>query len=279
MSFKLYVPVRFDRTMSLSTYYKQVDFPPVRELPPSVIVDWILQGWQDARSAGAASFLHGVLVTLVSWLIAISAYGNWQIAVAAFSAFLLVGPILATGLYALSRRLDEGKAANFADVIAAWCHGGSCLVRLGLLLVGLAIAWVIFSLLMFELFVDIEFVTPLDFLRYVVNQSDLLFLLWTLLGALGASLVFAGAVIAVPLLVDRDIPLQNALLISIHTVDRNPITLACWAFTLMLLTGLSLVSAMLGFILLYPVMGHASWRLYRDLVNADSLPVRTSISP
>lgn len=261
--------------MSLLPVYQQIDVPSVREVPPSVIADWLRQGWRDARRAGAASFMHGLLVTLASWVIAVLAYDQWQIAVIMFSALLLVGPILATGLYALSRRLDEGRSAGIAEVVAAWRHGGPCLVRLGVLLAGAAFAWVAFSLLMFELFVDVGIRQPLDFLRYVVSQSDYLFLLWTLLGALGASVVFAGTVITVPLLVDRDIPLPNAVLISIHTVGRNPQTLACWALTLMLLTGLSLATAMLGFILLYPVMGHASWRLYRDLISAGDLPSRS----
>lgn len=263
--------------MNLLPNFQQIEVPPVRELPPGVIEDWLQRGWQDTKQVGYASYLHGLLVMLASWLIAVFAYGNWHIAIAAFSALLLVGPILATGLYALSRRLDGGHTVSFADVIAAWRHGGACLVRLGLLLAGLAIAWVLFSLLMFELFVDIKIETPLDFLRYVVNQGDVPFLLWTLLGALGASLVFAGTVISVPLLLDRNIPLPNALLISIHTVGQNPVTLACWAMILIMLTGLSLATAMIGFILLYPVMGHASWRLYRDLIDAEGLPERTSI--
>ena len=264
--------------MKLLSGYSKIDFPPVCELPPSAIVDWLQKGWEDVHSSGAPSYIHGIVVTLASLLIAITAFGYWQFAVVSFSAFLLVGPILATGLYALSRRLDEGKTAEFADVYAAWRHGGSCLVKLSLLLVGLTITWVVFSLLMFELFVDTKIETPLDFLRYVVNQSDLLFLLWTLLGALGASLVFAGSVIAVPLLLDRDIPLQNALLISIHTVGHNPVTLGCWAIVLMILTGVSLLSVMLGFILLYPIMGHASWHLYKALVNSEMLPLRSEIN-
>lgn len=264
--------------MSLLPTYEEIDAPPVHELPPSVIADWLRRGWQDARRTGVASFLHGLLVTLACLIIAVSTYGNWQLAIAVFSALLLVGPILATGLYALSRRLDEGSAAGLADVIAVWRHGGTSLIRFGVLLVGLAVAWIVFSAIMFELFVNIEIHTPLDFLRYVVNQGDILFSMWMLFGALGASLVFAGTVITVPLLMDRDIPLSHALVISIHTVGRNPVTLACWAITLMLLTGVSLVSAMLGFILLYPVMGHASWRLYRDLVNASDLPARTTIN-
>jgi len=264
--------------VSLLPTYEEIDAPPVNELPPSAIVNWLRRGWQDAKRAGVASFMHGLLVTLACLIIAVFTYGNWHLAVAAFSALLLVGPILATGLYALSRRLDEGSTVGFADVIAVWRHGGTSLIRFGLLLVGLAVAWVLFSVIMFELFVNIDIHTPLDFLRYVVNQGDLLFAMWMLLGALGSSLVFAGTVITVPLLMDRDIPLSNALVISIHTVGRNPVTLACWAMTLILLTGLSLLSATLGFILLYPVMGHASWRLYRDLVNASDLPARTTIN-
>lgn len=264
--------------MRLLPTHQEIDLPPVQELPPSVIIDWLRRGWQDAKRAGAASFMHGVLVMLGCWIIMAFAYGYWQIAVAIFSAVLLVGSILATGLYALSRRLDDGDSVGFADVFLVWRKGGLCLIEFGLLLFGLAIAWVVFSAIMFELFVDIEINTPLDFLRYVVNQGDLLFALWMMLGGLGASLVFAGAVITVPLLVDRDIPLSHAILISIHTVGRNPVTLACWAMVLAILTGLSLITAMFGFILLYPIMGHASWRLYRDLVNADGFPARTAIN-
>lgn len=264
--------------MSLLPTYEQIDSPPVNELPPSVIMSWLCRGWQDAKRAGVASFMHGVLVTIACWIIAFFAYGDWQIAVAVFSALLLVGPIIATGLYALSRRLDDGVSVGIADVFLVWRKGGSCLIHFGLLLVGLALTWIVFSAIMFELFVNIEINTPLDFLRFVVNQGDVLFLLWTILCGLGASLVFAATVIAVPLLIDRDIPLPNALLISIHTVGHNPTTMAAWAMMLALLTGLSLVTAMLGFILLYPIMGHASWRLYRDLVNADDLPARTTIN-
>ena len=264
--------------MSLLPTYDLIQVPPVKELPPSATVNWLCRGWQDAKRAGVASFMHGVLVTVACWFIALCAYGDWHIAVAVFSALLLVGPIIATGLYALSRRLDDGATVNIADVFLVWRKGGACLVHFGLLLVGLAVAWIVFSTIMFELFVDVEINTPLDFLRYVVNQGDLLFTLWMILGGLGSSLVFAGTVIAVPLLIDRDIPLSNALMISIHTVGHNPTTMAAWAMVLALLTGLSLITGMLGFIVIYPIMGHASWRLYRDIVNADDLPVRTTIN-
>jgi uncharacterized membrane protein len=94
------------------------------------------------------------------------------------------------------------------------------------------------------------------------------------LGALGASLVFAATVVSAPLLLDRDTDLWTAVSTSLRVVATNPLTMGVWATLIMLATALSMATAMLGFIVTIPVIGHATWHAYRDTVDARGIPAR-----
>jgi uncharacterized membrane protein len=100
-------------------------------------------------------------------------------------------------------------------------------------------------------------------------------MLWTILGALGSALAFSVTVVTLPLIVDREIDMKRAILTSIKAVGDNPVTMLWWAMVIMFITGLSFLTGMLGFIVLYPLLGHASWHAYRDVVDASALPLRT----
>lgn len=196
----------------------------------------------------------------------------WPLLPGAVSGFLVVGPILATGLYALSAKLERGQSPSLADVFYAWRYGSRRLLRFGLLLLLIATAWVLLSVVLFYFFVDVEIKDPLDFLRYVIEQDDVTFLLWTVLGGLVAALTFAATVVAVPMLVERDVTTSMALKISIHAVVENPVTMVVWAMFILAATVFSIATVMLGFVVIYPVLGHASWHVYRDVVDLSELP-------
>lgn len=251
--------------------------PPVNEVSATSPLRWLLLGWQDLRRAGGPSLLHGLIVSAVSLVIVAITLYYWELLPGAFSGFVLTGPFLATGLYALSRKLEQGGKTSFRDVIRAWTTGSHCLFRFGVLLVLSATAWVAFSVVMFMFFIDVTVTEPIDFLRYVVGQNDLSFLLWTLLGGLGSALVFAISVISIPLLVERDVTTKIAILTSVRAVGQNPITMVGWAMVILFVTGLSIITLMLGFIVLYPLLGHASWHVYRDLVDTRQLPLRPAV--
>ena len=95
-----------------------------------------------------------------------------------------------------------------------------------------------------------------------------------MLAGLVAAVTFAVTVVSVPLLVDRDVNTPLALATSVRAVAENPITMTFWALFILAATGFSVATFMLGFIVLYPVIGHASWHVYRDLVDAERLPPR-----
>ena len=254
-----------------------IEVPPVREVPPQAVFRWLALGWRDMRTAGAASLLHGAIVSAGGIMLDVILLGFWELLPGAVTGFVLIGPFLATGLYAMSKQLENGEQPSFDDVLRAWGHGGKCLFRFTLILILAGTAWVMFTVALFHFFIQVEIEQPLDLLRYVLTQQDKLFLLWTLLGGLGAALAFAVTVITIPLLIDRDVNTWLAVRTSVRAVGNNPFTMVLWAITIMLLTGLSFLTLMLGFLVLYPLMGHASWHVYRDLVDASALPAHADV--
>lgn len=227
------------------------------------------------RRAGWPSLLHGLIITVASLVVVEVAVLFWPLLPGAVSGFLFVGPILSTGLFSLSKQLESGQRPRTKDAVDAWRRGSRCLFRLGLLLVLVATVWVGITKLVFHFLVDAEIERPLDFLRYVVMQGNETFMEWTVLAGLVVALVFSLTVVSVPLLVDRDVNAKLALVTSLRTVSENPITMLVWALFLLFATTLSLATVMLGFVLLYPLMGHASWHAYRELVDASGLPARS----
>ncbi len=248
--------------------------PPVRQVANGSALRWLRLGWRDLRMAGWPSLIHGLIVTVFSLFIVNLLVVFWPLLPGAISGFVVVGPILATGLYAISRRIEMARPTGFEDAINAWRRGTPCLYRFGFLLIVGGSIWVLVSMLLFRYFVETPIETPIDFLRYVVVQHDHLFLLWTILGGLVAAITFAATVVSVPMLVDRDVNTPLAMATSIRAVGENPIPMTLWALFLLLATGLSIATFMLGFIVLYPLMGHASWHVYRDLVDSTQLPPR-----
>ncbi len=236
---------------------------------------WLQLAISDLRAAPGASLLHGVAVALGGAVVIAVAFGEWTLLPGAFSGFLLVGPILATGLYELSRRREHGQQPGLAQVVEAWRRGTRPLVALGLLLFLAGSAWVAFSALMFKLFVNAPIRGPLDLLRYVVLEQDHWhFWMWMLAGALGSALVFALTVVSAPLLLDRAVGVREALMTSVQAVGDNPAPMALWAAVIMLATAVSMATAMLGFIIVVPLIGHATWHAYRELLDVSALPER-----
>ena len=251
--------------------------PPVRTADPERVFFWLKQGWQDLRAAGGPSLLHGALVVALSLAILAMTLLRWELVMIAASCFVFVGPFLATGLYAVSKSLSVGGLPSVTDAVNAWLHASKCLYRFGLLLVFTSVVWVAFSLAMFYFFVNVRIADPADFLRYVLTQHDGLFVLWSILGGLYAALVFSVTVVAIPLLIDRDVSLWLAIRTSVRAVSENPLTMVWWAMVILVLTGVSFASGMLGFLVLYPLMGHASWHVYCELVDASDLPTYPAV--
>jgi uncharacterized membrane protein len=248
---------------------------PVRNVAPARVLQWLALGWRDLWRSPVASLLHGLIVAIGGWLALALPPQLWWILPGALSGFVLVGPILCTGLYELSRLQARGERPGLGAVISAWQRESRPLVRVGVLLFVLATLWVLVSALLFRLFVPVPIASPLAFFRYAaLEQGNALFTLWLLLGGLGAAVVFALTAVSLPLLLGRRLGFRAALLTSVRAVGDNPVTMGLWAAVVMTMVALSLATAMLGFILAVPLLGHATWHAYKELVVTDGVPLR-----
>ena len=248
---------------------------PVRVVALTAPFAWLSAGLRDFARAFGPSLFHGLVVMIAGLAIAVLALRFWPVLPGAFSGFVLIAPILATGLYELSRRIERGERPTLAQAIDAWIRGTRPLVWMGVALAIAATAWVLVSSVLVALFVKEPIVGLAGFLRHVVvGQGSNLFGVWVLMGGMGAALVFAATVISVPLLLDRRVELHAAVLTSLRAVGANPGAMAIWATIIMVLTALSMATAMVGFAFSIPVLGDASWHAYRATVDASSAPRR-----
>ena len=259
--------------------------PKVHEVSLGHCGRWLAKGWRDCSRAGWVSWLHGFAVAIFGLGLVLLVGNRFWLLAGAFSGFLVVAPVLATSLYAISRALEKGEPVDLALIGKTWtrwqysrfaAHGGYwSMVRFGLLLGLAGTGWVLTSASLITLLAPQPIQTPTDFLRYVVlSPKHYLFELWLTLGGLMAAPLFASSVVSMPLLLDRRATVMQAVLTSWQAVLRNPAPLALWAAILMLLTLLGLATALVGMIVIVPWLGHASWHAYRDLVDPSALPER-----
>ena len=263
-----------------------IPLPQVRTVGLMQPMTWLVLAWRDMARSGWISFAHGLAITAFGGAILAVAHHRFWLLAGALSGFLVVAPVLATSLYALSRALEQRQEANLGVVLKTWLNWQNshlnkwgndywCMVQFGALLALAATGWVITSAAFITLLAPVPVKTPMDFMRHVVLANNgWLFELWLGLGSLLAAPIFASSVIAMPLLLDRRASLRVAVLTSWQVVVANPLPMAFWAALILGFTLLGLGSLLLGLIFVMPMLGHASWHAYRDLVDASSLPLR-----
>lgn len=241
----------------------------VRKISDDRPWQWLQAGWQDLTRAPRVSLAYGAAVTAASWLLAIILQeSDWlYLLLPLAGGFLLIAPFVAVGLYETSRRLESGEPLSLRIALLAWRRPVQ-VASFGVLLLVLHFAWMRVALLWFVLYFH-NGTPPLDQLPlYLLDARNLPFLvIGTLMGAGFALLTFALSVVSLPLLVDRDIDVISAALASIRSVIANPKAMLLWAGLIVLFTAVGIATFFFGLALLFPLVGHASWHAYKDLVD------------
>ena len=246
---------------------------------------WLYLGLKDIGHSPWLSLAHGLVIVMGGGLITWLAHDRFWLLASAVSGFLVVAPVLATSLYAMSRAIERNEAVNLRLLFKTWTQWQTlqnnepvsywCLVRFGLLLALAGTGWVLTSSALITLLAPMPIHTPIDFIRHVVlNPDSHLFELWLMLGGLMAAPVFASSVVAMPLLLDRQLNTFQAVLTSWKVVLTHPMPMALWAFLIMGLSMMGILSLFIGLIVIVPMLGHASWHAYRDLVDTRDVPER-----
>jgi uncharacterized membrane protein len=232
---------------------------------------WLAAGWRDLRRAPVVSLTYGVIFAGLGYGITLGLWwsGLTYLILPMVCGFIIVGPLMAVGLYEVSRRLHAGEPVSVKAALLAWGRNAS---QIGLMCIALMLflfAWIRIAALLFMLFYglappSLETLVADTFL----SPEGLPFLITgTIIGALFAGLAYAISVVSIPLLLDRpDANVITAIATSIVAVKENPATLAFWAVLIAGFVGAGLVTLYLGLIVTLPLIGHATWHAYRDLV-------------
>jgi uncharacterized membrane protein len=237
-----------------------------RIVPVNAPLKWIRQGAEDMRKAPVVSLTYGFAMTVLSLLIAWSSwkFGTLGLYFGMATGFLLVGPVLAVGLYSFSCQIEQGRKP-----VIGYCmrEGGSHMKDMLVFSVILLIVFLIWARAATA--VHIFFPESTDY-----SMMDLaLFLgIGTAIGAIFSTVVFTASAFSLPMIMDRKTDAITAVITSVNAVLRNKLTMLIWAIIIVSFVAVGFATFFVGFIVFLPLIGHATWHAYRDTVDASDWP-------
>jgi uncharacterized membrane protein len=249
------------------TTHHTVDTYPVHSVPLTRPFIWLSEGWSDLLHHRRASLAYGLLVSALGALIL--AYGRHPFFIAAMTAgFLLVGPILTAGLCELSRCQDRGEKADFESSMLPLRRNRSSLLGFSARLALISVIWFALSSALFLGLVG-SVAPSLESTVWgdVMQQLTIIQLTaYLIVGFILAATVFGLSVVAVPMIVDRHVDARTAMHMSLRVTLRDLPAMLVWATLIAGLVFIGFATGLLAMVVIFPLLGHATWRAYSELV-------------
>jgi len=254
-------------TMALESHHR-----PSKMVTAEQTSIWLVAGWRDLWRHPRLSLAFGALYAAVgaALYLGLTAMGMGSLLLALAAGFMLVGPLAAVFLFEISRRIEAGEAVTLALVLKGVALRSAQVGNMGLVLSMLLMAWLFAGLVVFALFYPPGYPLPLDsfFTDVVLKPESFRFLVvGTLVGGVLATVAFAISVFSMPMLLDRDVGVIEAIDFSIRATLVNWRTMIGWAATIAIITFFGMATAFLGLIVALPLVAHASWHAYRDVAG------------
>ena len=230
---------------------------------------WVKKGARDLLSCQFSSMFYGVAFALMGWTVGFFYGAAYWLTLTAVGAFMLAGPLISIGLYALSQQRERGEEPHLLPTLSCWRGNVSNLSIFALIVGVVGLVWARASMVVFAVLYDTGLPTANDFLIELMSFKNIEFVVsYLIVGGLFASFIFAISVVAVPLMFDQGKDAISAMLISLSVVARNPMAMMVWAALLVLLIGIGFATGFLALVYTAPIAGHASWHAYRDLLGS-----------
>ena len=251
---------------------RPVTIAEVRDISTEHPWKWLSQGWQDIKAAPARSLGYGLALTIVSYLVTLSIItsGMFFLLPQFLAGFFLVAPLLAIGLYAISRQIEMGERPSLRAAAQSIRENSFNILSMGLVLVVALIAWVTLA----QLIVALTFtgITPATWQGFVTAlfgtwEGLQLLVVGVASGAVIAFIIFSISAVGVPMLLDRDCNAFDAIQTSWNAVRYNRLPMLLWAAILVAIIVAGFLTLFVGLVIGFPLAAHATWHAYRDLVE------------
>jgi uncharacterized membrane protein len=255
-----------------------LELPAIRKIGVSDLTDALAKGWDDFSAMPS----HAIFLCLIYPLVGVFLIGlafGYSVLPLLFplaAGFALIGPVAAVGLYELSRRREAGLDSNWThafDVLRS--SSLPAIGALGLLLMGIFLAWLGSAQALYQSLFG--YLPPQSYTQFIhdvfTTSAGWKLIFWgNLIGFCFAVWTLVISVVSFPLLVDRDVGAAAAITTSVRAVAANPGPMAVWGLIVAALLLLGSLPAFMGLAVVMPVLGHATWHLYRKTVDATRCP-------
>jgi uncharacterized membrane protein len=241
----------------------------VNHVPLLQSLTWLRRGWDDLQHFGWASLAHGALISVLGAILLLLFSTHVYLIAAAVTGYLLIGPIMTTAVCDLSRRRMAGTPSALADSVQATTHDTRNVFRFGAILAGFTLLWFVASATTLQAILHTSApslsVALWGSLTDAVSRPQLIGYIAS--GAVLAAIVFTLSVVSVPLIIDRHTSATDAMWTSMRVTFSNLPAMLVWAALIVGLTALGFITFLLGMVVVAPLLGHATWHAYRDLVR------------
>jgi len=247
--------------------------PRIKTITTMDLREALQRGWEDFMAQPSHLVFIAVIYPVAGILLAqlTVSYNIFPLLFPLLSGFALIGPFAAIGLYEVSRRREKGLDSSWnhaLEVLRSPSIGQ--ILLLGGMLTGLFIAWLLSAWLLYRGILGLPAdVSTTDFLRAVFTTADgwIMIVIGNSLGLLFAIAAFSISVVSFPLIIDRHVDAPTAIRTSIAAVEANPRMMMYWGLIVTGLLVLGCLPVLVGLVVVMPVLGHATWHLYRKLVG------------
>ncbi len=243
----------------------------IETLRAGVIAEVLKAGVKDFCTAPWFGLFFGLLYAGAGWAVVLlaSVSGYYYLAYPLAAGFALIAPFIAAGLYEVSRCLEKGTAPGWRQVLSVVSGAGSRDLGWMALITGfIFFIWMDIAFFVYAIFFGFRAVGISDLMHEILTTWHGMAFLFAgnLIGAVIAAFVFSITVVSFPLLLDRDLDFVTAMTTSLRAVRDNPRTMALWAICIGLLLLISLLTLLAGLVIILPILGHASWHMYRRAI-------------
>ncbi len=245
--------------------------PSVRAITFADLAEALVAGLRDFQAAPRYGMLLGAIYCAagIAIVLSVTSLGMSYLAYPLAAGFALLGPFVAVGFYEISRKREAGQTARLADIVGVMTSRGE-IGWMAFVTLFIFIMWMYQARFLMALFfgLNTSFTSLTQFLAVVLttNEGLLFLMIGNIIGAGLATLLFSLTVISFPLLLDRDVDCVTAMVTSVRAVVASPAPLLGWAAVIVVLLIVSSLPLFIGLIVVLPVLGHASWHLYRRII-------------